>query len=351
MSYSIEKISGDTLKIAFSGRLDVEAVSKIWTSCHGAVSQNSPKSLLLDLSAVEYCDGAGLALIKRLKHSQLQDKKNFDISGFKPSFQKLLDYIEEDFCQINSESGEGERFPEKLGHITVDVLKNLQDNVIFLGKLTYYFFNSFLNIRKIRILDFLQIMEDTGPQAIPIVALIGFLIGLISTFQAAPSFAEFGAQIYMVDLVALGLVREMGPLLTSVLLAGRTASSFAAEIGTMKINQEIDALETMGISSVRLLVIPRILATMIITPILEVFFIIFGLLGSWVVMLTLGFTTDSFVHRLYEAIYPLDYIGGLIKVFVFGLVIAGVGCLHGIKTQFNAQAVGRSTTQNKFLTY
>jgi phospholipid/cholesterol/gamma-HCH transport system permease protein len=137
----------------------------------------------------------------------------------------------------------------------------------------------------------------------------------------------------------------MGPLLTTVLLAGRTASSFAAEIGTMKINQEIDALKTMGLIPIRFLVVPRILATMLITPMLEVFFIIFGLLGSLIVMLTLGYTTNAFVHQLQQAIAPIDYIGGLIKVFVFGLVIASVGCLHGIKTRFGAQAVGHSTTQ------
>jgi phospholipid/cholesterol/gamma-HCH transport system permease protein len=113
----------------------------------------------------------------------------------------------------------------------------------------------------------------------------------------------------------------------------------------MKINQELDALKTMGINPVRFLVAPRILVTMIVTPILEAFFIIFGLLGCLTVMLSLGYTTDAFISRLYEAIDPIDYIGGLIKVFVFGIVIAGVGCLHGIKTSYGAQAVGNSTTQ------
>ena len=206
-------------------------------------------------------------------------------------------------------------------------------------------FLAVLKPKRVRWRDFLRVAEETGPQALPIIALIGFLMGLISTFQAAPSFKQFGAQIFMVNLVGLGLVREIGPLLTTVLLAGRTASAFAAEIGTMKINQEIDALKTMGLDPIRFLVVPRILATMIITPMLEAFFIIFGLLGSFVVMLTLGYTADAFVHQLHRAIVPMDYIGGLIKVFVFGLVIASVGCLNGIKTRFGSQAVGHSTTQ------
>ncbi len=345
MEFSSEKIAPDTIKIAFSGRLDIDNVAKIWQSCVAEITRQAPRELLLDLNAVDYCDGAGFALINTLQRKQNENHKNCTILGLKPAFQQLLSYIDEHPDDVSGDGALRQRFPEKLGHITVNTLKNLQDNVIFLGQLSYHLFFSLLKPAKIRFGDFLRIADDTGPQALPIVALIGFLIGLISTFQAAPSFANFGAQIYMVDLVGLGLVREMGPLLTSVLLAGRTASSFAAEIGTMKINQEIDALETMGLNSIRFLVIPRVLVTTLVTPILEVFFIIFGLLGCLVVMLSLGYTADSFVHRLYEAIAPVDYIGGLIKVFVLGLVIASTGCLHGIKTNFGAQAVGRTTTQ------
>ncbi len=347
MTFNLEKTpqDRDTLKIVFSGKLDLEKVSKIWQPCTDAVTKQSPTLLILDFNEVNYCDGAGLALIRVLQRKQAKDKKSCTISGLKPTFQKLLEYIEQHPDEVSQDSLLQERFPEKLGYMAVHVIKDFRDNIIFLGMLSYQLFLTLFKPAKIRWSDFLRIAEDTGPQAVPIVALIGFLIGLISTFQAAPSFADFGVQIYMVDLVGLGLVREMGPLLTSVLLAGRTASAFAAEIGTMKSNWEIDALTTMGLNPIRFLVVPRILVTMFITPILEVFFIIFGLFGCLVVMLTLGYTTDAFFHRLYQAITPVDYIGGLIKIFVFGLVIAGIGCLHGIKTSFGAKAVGQSTTQ------
>jgi phospholipid/cholesterol/gamma-HCH transport system permease protein len=137
----------------------------------------------------------------------------------------------------------------------------------------------------------------------------------------------------------------MGPLLTAVLIAGRTASSFAAEIGTMKINEEISALNTMGLDPVRFLVVPRILATMTVTVMLETFMILFGLIGCYVVMSTLGYTLHAVLNQLQQAIDIEDCLGGMVKVFVFGIVIAGVGCLHGLKTRFGAQAVGRSTTQ------
>lgn len=301
--------------------------------------------MILDFQAVNYYDGAGLALIKVLQKEQANRNGSCIIQQLQPSFQKLLEYIEKQQDKLDDDPLLPGNLPASFGRITVGILKNFQDNIIFLGLLSQLLVRALLKPNKIRWHDFFRVAEDNGPQAVPIVALIGFLIGLISTFQAAPSFGDFGMQIYMVDLVGLGLVREMGPLLTVVLLAGRTASSFASEIGMMKINQEIDALKTMGINPVRFLVVPKILAVMLITPILECFFIIFGLLGCLVVMATLGYTPDVFFHRLYQAILPMDYLGGLIKVFVFGLVIASVGCLHGIKTTFGAKALGRATTQ------
>lgn len=345
MSFYVEKSSDNTLKITFSGKLDVDSVAKIWQPCVCVVREQHPNFLVLDFKDVDYCDGAGIALIEVLQRQQLRRDKSSTIHNLNPNFQKFLEYVEQQHSNVEQVTSSQISFPEKLGYIAVDILKILRDNITFLGVLSYQLFFSLLNPKKICWADFFRVVEETGPQAVPIVALIGFLIGLISTFQAAPSFADYGLQIYMVNLVGLGLVREMGPLLTAVLLSGRTASAFAAEIGTMQINQEIDALKTMGIDPIRFLVIPRILAAMIVTPILEVFFIIFGLLGSLIVMLSMGYTADAFYHQLYLAIAPLDYIGGMIKVFAFGLVIAGVGCLHGIKTRFGAQAVGRSTTQ------
>ncbi|EKE01523.1 MAG: hypothetical protein ACD_21C00107G0001 [uncultured bacterium] len=345
MSFRIEKLSTDKLKIIFSGRLDVDSVAKLWDPCTTIVTQNSPTSLILDFKDVAYCDGAGIALIQTLRKHQIEQKLDCIIDNLQADFQNLLQYIDQQPDKPKQEIAYDEKFSEHVGRVTVDFLKIFHENIVFLGILSYQLFFTLLNHKKIRWRDSLRFAEEVGPQALPIVALIGFLIGLISTFQAAPSFKQFGAQVYMINLVGLGLVREMGPLLTAVLLAGRTASSFAAEIGTMKINQEIDALKTMGLNPIRFLVVPRILATMVITPILESFFIIFGLLGSMVVMSSIGYTTDTFMNQLHQAIDSTDYIGGLIKVFAFGFVIAGVGCLHGIKTRFGARAVGQSTTQ------
>lgn len=344
-NFQVEQQKDNCWKIIFSGRLDINSVASIWSSCMDAVDKHRPSLLILDFQSVNYCDGAGIALIQALQNEQKSNQCALHIENLLPDFKNVLNHIEEITTKEQQKPLDYQNIPEQVGQITVDFLKVFYQNITFLGAVTYQLFYALTHPKKIRWQDLWRIMDETGPQALPIIALIGFLLGLISTFQAEPSFRQFGMQIYLVRLVCLGLVREMGPLLTSVLLAGRTASSFAAEIGTMKINQEIDALKTMGLDPVRFLVVPRILATIIITPILEIFFIIFGLLGNLVVMLSLGYSTDTFFSQINQGILPGDYIGGLVKVFVFGLVIAGVGCLHGIKTSFGAQAVGRSTTQ------
>jgi len=344
-NFQIEQQGDNCWKIVFSGRLDMNSVANIWPACMDVVNKHRPSLLVLDFHSVDYCDGAGIALIQTLQNEQKNKQHTLRIENLLPDFQNVLTHIEEIATKEQQKTLDYQNIPEQIGQITVDFLKVFYQNIAFLGAVTYQLFYALTHPKKIRWRDLWRIMDETGPQALPIIALIGFLLGLISTFQAEPSFKQFGMQIYLIRLVCLGLVREMGPLLTAVLLAGRTASSFAAEIGTMKINQELDALKTMNLDPIRFLVVPRILATMIITPILEIFFIIFGLLGNLVVMLSLGYSTDVFFSQINQGILPGDYLGGLVKVFVFGLVIAGVGCLHGIKTSFGAQAVGRSTTQ------
>jgi phospholipid/cholesterol/gamma-HCH transport system permease protein len=345
MSFTIEKLDARKSKITFSGRLDIDNVAGLWRPCLADLDKLAPQELIVDLKTVDYCDGSGIALLRTLHQRQLAKKYAFRIENFRDDFKKIFDHIEEQPNKVVTEDEAVASLPEHVGHIAYNIFEDFKQNIVFLGSLAYQFGFVLFHPQKVRWRDFWRITEDTGPRAFLIVALIGFLIGLISTFQAAPSFGEFGAQIFMINLVGLGLVREMGPLLTAVLLAGRTASSFAAEIGTMKINQEIDALSTMGLNAVRFLVVPRILATMSVTVLLEAFLVFFGLLGCYAVMSTLGYTLDAFLHQLYQSVGTGDCIGGIAKVFVFGWVIAGVGCLNGLKTRFGAQAVGRATTE------
>jgi len=155
---------------------------------------------------------------------------------------------------------------------------------------------------------------------------------------------QFGAEIFVANMIGLSVLREMGPLMTAIILAGRSGSAFAAEIGTMKVREEIDALKTMGLEPVRFLVVPRVLAGVVMTPVLTVFADLFGVMGGSVVMMSLGFPLITFFNQLQLAVSYGSLVGGLVKAFAFGILIAAIGCLRGLQTQTGASAVGLSTT-------
>ncbi|MBU1558288.1 MAG: MlaE family lipid ABC transporter permease subunit [Gammaproteobacteria bacterium] len=344
-SFQIQLQEPHTLIITLSGRLDMKTVPILWQSCIDAQEKHHPAQLILEAEKVTYCDGAGVALFRALQKRQEDAKATFQINHLDPQFQQLMQAVQHKATAQQMNEHEPLPFRVGVGLITVDMVRDIKNNVAYLGALSYQLFHSLRHPKWIRWKDMWVAVENVGPKAFPIVALIGFLIGLITTFQSARPLGEFGAQIYIINLVGLGLVREMGPLMTAVLLAGRTASSFAAELGTMKINQEIDALTTMGLNPIRFLTVPRILATTMMTPFLNLFLILFGLLGCGVVMFYLGYPVQTFFKQLKVAINFSDFMTGFIKAIVFGFVIAGIGCFDGLKTKSNSSAVGLSTTK------
>jgi phospholipid/cholesterol/gamma-HCH transport system permease protein len=178
-----------------------------------------------------------------------------------------------------------------------------------------------------------------------ITALLGFLIGLILAFQSAVAMQKFGVEVFVADLVVISLFRELGPLITAFILASRSGSAFAAELGTMKVNEEIDALTTMGLDPVRFLVLPRVVAAVAVLPLLTLFNHFFGLVGCGVVMTSLDIPVATYLERVREAADLGDLFGGLIKTFVFGTLIAGIGCLRGLQTGTGPSAVGDSATR------
>jgi phospholipid/cholesterol/gamma-HCH transport system permease protein len=215
----------------------------------------------------------------------------------------------------------------------------------FVGELTVALLRAARLPRLVRWADAWLIAERVGVDALPIIALIGFLLGLILAFQSAIPMRRFGAEIFVANLIGVSMLREMGPLITAIILAGRSGSAFAAELGTMKIREEIDALTTMGLEPVRFLVVPRVLAAVTMTPLLAMFANLFGLIGGAVVMQTLGFPLVTYVNQILSAVTVGDLLGGLFKSLVYGIVVAGIGCLRGLQTTTGASAVGQSATR------
>lgn len=345
LSIAATSVDGQHIELSFSGALTAKTLSTAWQAYLDAMPQ--PKNLVVEAQGLQTCDEAGIALLaaiekEQLHHDRLISFRNLD-SRFRHLLEKMLGKRESaGALQLDKHHS---NLTLGLGHITVDIVTNLRENIIFIGETLV---QACLGLRypsRLRWKDLWRVAENVGPDALLIIALVGFLMGLISAFQAAIPMKQFGVQLYIANLVGISLVRELGPLMTAVILAGRTASSFSAELGTMKINREIDALSTMGLRPVAFLVTPRIIATTLITPLLNVFLIFFGLIGCYVVMISLGFTLDVYIRQLRQIIHFKDFIGGTIKAFVFGILIAGVGCLHGLKTNMGASAVGQSTTR------
>jgi phospholipid/cholesterol/gamma-HCH transport system permease protein len=233
-----------------------------------------------------------------------------------------------------------------VGESTLQFLADFRELVAFVGQLTLALLSALRSPRQIRFRDMMLAADRAGIGAIPIIALVGFLLGLILTFQSAIPMRQFGAEIFVADLLGISMLRELGPLMAGILLTARSGSAFAAEIGTMKVNEEVDALTTMGLEPVRFLVVPRIIAAVAVVPVLAMLMNVSGLMGGAVVFLSLDFPLVTFVNRVVAAVSMADFLGGLFKAFIFGIIVAAVGCLRGLQTKTGAGAVGESTTSS-----
>ena len=270
----------------------------------------------------------------------------FTLRGVRDETRQLLDLIEPSEKEAEKPPATRESFVIGLGRATLDLLAEMRTLVAVVGEVTVQLWNAVRHPRQLRFKDVVIVAERAGIGAVPIVTLVGFLLGLILAFQSAIPMQRFGAQIFVADLLGISLLRELGPLMAAILLTARSGSAFAAEIGTMKVNEEVDALTTMGLEPVRFLVVPRIIAAVTVVPVLAVLTNLAGLIGGVVVFLSLGFPLVTFVNRVVAAVSLGDFLGGMFKALIFGIIVAAVGCLRGLQTKTGAGAVGESTTSS-----
>ena len=336
---------GGTLTLIMTGRWDSDTTGKWWQRGQQMLTQGKPRRLVIDASGVSYCDGAGVAFLIDLQQLQIRTGGDAVIQGLQEEFRRLLDI----YGHISIERPPGRRREpistiEQVGKAAVELRRDLQALLTFVGELALTLLRAARRPRLVRWQDAWLVAEQSGVNALPIIALIGVLLGLILAFQSAIPMRRFGADIFVADLLGIAMLREMGPLITAIILAGRSGSAFAAELGTMKVREEIDALRTMGLEPVRFLVLPRVIAAVAMIPVLTVFANLFGLMGGAIVMRSLGYPLVTYVNQVLSAVTVGDLMGGLLKSFVYGIVVAAVGCLRGLETRTGASAVGQSTT-------
>jgi phospholipid/cholesterol/gamma-HCH transport system permease protein len=237
-------------------------------------------------------------------------------------------------------------FFERVGNMTLGYGLSVGEFLTFLGDLTLAFEKFFRGKARYRKVDLLEVIQECGPNAVGIVTLISFLVGVILAFMGAVQLSQFGASIYVADLVGIGMVRDMAAMMTAIIMSGRTGAAFAAKLGTMKVTQEIDALTTMGISPLEFLVLPRVLALVLMMPLLCVFADLVGILGGMFVgVAMLDLSAGSYMRETISTLTLVNLFGGIIKGTFYGVLIAIAGCLRGFQCGNSSSAVGDAATQ------
>ncbi len=330
--------------VALDGRLDSNTVRAVWSDAHRALADAPGKPVTVDAAKVDYCDGAGVALLIDLIAQERAAP--VEIANLKPAFDLLLRQFDPKRLAKDVDP-EVKRRPaiEEIGRAAAAVWRDIAEQITFIGELSAALFHALLRPHTVRWRDVWRVCERVGVDALPIVALISFLLGMILAFQSAVPMKRFGAEIFVADLIGLSMLRELGPLMTAILLAGRSGAAFAAEIGTMRVNQEVDAITTMGLDPVRFLVTPRVIAALLMTPLLVLFSMLLGLIGGAITMTSFSIPVVTFMKEVESAVSFTDFMAGFVKSFVFAILIAGIGCLRGLQTAAGASAVGESATR------
>jgi len=330
-----------------SGRIETENLHHFLSEAESILTDKAPRQLRVDLSKIEYLDSAGaLGLI------QLEDKTNarsipFEFVNVTDEAKRIMALIDREALTatpLGSEKRSGNLI-EQVGDATLKIVNDFISILTFLGELLTALFYSLLHPRSVRWEDILFYMKRTGLEGLAIVGLINFLLGLIIAFMSSLQLKQFGANIYVASLVGVAMVSELGPIMTAIIVAGRSGSAFAAEIGTMKVNEEVDALVVMGFDPIRFLAVPKVLAAMIVVPVLTLYADFFGVGGGLVVgVLGLDLTVYTYIQETMKVISVAAIVKSLIKSVVFAAMIAGIGCQRGFQARGGAEAVGALTT-------
>jgi len=334
-------------RVVLRGRLDARTAATCWNRLEQALRVSKLEQLEVDASGLIFCDGAGLALLRYLSMGLMTLGATVSMRGLEPGLEQIFrGFTPEDYEAFRPPVRvKCHPLPEEVGNAVRQAASDLREQVEFLGSIMGKMLPTLLDRKQMRWPEVRRVFELAGANAVPIVSLVSVLVGLIIAFESAQPLAQFGAQIFVVNMIGLVMVRELGPLLAAILLAGRSGSAFAAEIGTMKVNEELDALQTLGLDPIRFLVIQRITAAILLTPLLTFYATFLGVLGGVLVALGLGFPLPLIFHQLSSSLRLSDIGLGVAKGVVFGAIVSAVGCMRGLQTQEGPSAVGVSTTR------
>jgi phospholipid/cholesterol/gamma-HCH transport system permease protein len=343
---NVQGEKGGEVSLLLSGRIEIENLNTFLSETEVLLMEKAPKKLMVNLSKIEYLDSAGALGLLQLEDKAKAKSIPFQFVNMTDEAKRVMGLINRKALTIKPFVSEKKSNGiEQIGDESLKIFNDFISIVTFLGDLITALIYSFIHPRSIRWEDLLFYMKRAGVEGLPIVGLINFLLGLIIAFMSSLQLKQFGANIYVAQLVGVAMVTELGPIMTAIIVAGRSGSAFAAEIGTMKVNEEVDALVSMGFDPTRFLAIPKVLAAMLVVPVLTLYADFFGVAGGLVVgVLGLDLTVYTYVQETMKVISIMDIVKSLIKSVVFAVLIAGIGCQRGFQVRGGAEAVGSATT-------
>ena len=312
------------------------------------VSAADHSEMLIDGAEIEAFDTVGAWMLQKLLHRLRGEGVTIQLRDMRPEFAKLLEVIEQQSADPTESPLALSRQSrlESLGRRVVASFEQSVALLSFIGECSFALAGSIAHPRRFRWRPILFNIRSAGFDALPIVGLLSFLLGIVVAYQGADQLRQYGANIFVADLVGLSMLREFAPLITAIIIAGRSGSAYAAQIGTMAVTEEIDAMRTLGIPPLELLVLPKIIALLIVLPLLTVFADVLGVTGGMIMahaQLDVGY--GEFLDRFVKAVSVTAYLIGICKAPVFAAIIAVVGCFQGFRTKGGADSVGRQTTR------
>ena len=341
---------GRSARLVIGGEWVVAEAARMDRELHG-IDAGGSADIAIDGSGIVLLDSAGAWLILRTKREL--EAKNARVSSIDlpERYRQLFERLEKECIAppvTHPPRHKLEDYLARLGRGTIHVARQSYDLVGFLGRVAVETSEAVVAPRReLPFPAFIHQIEETGLTALPIVGMLAFLLGIVLAYQGADQLKRFSAQIYTIDFLGVGFLRELGGLVTAIIVAGRSGSAFTAQIGTMRVNEETDAMQTIGLNLGEILVLPRVLGLMVALPLLTFFADVVGIIGGMVMTyFDLGITIPAFMRELEGAITLRTLLVGLIKAPVFAFVIALVGCFEGMRVERNAASVGKLTTRS-----
>ncbi len=344
---SFYKKKNDQARFSPSGHISIENVGKILEEITPFLDKEPPSKLIIDLAKISYLDSSGALLLIDIEEKAGTKSIPVEFINTSDDIKEMLAMINRDSLKTASLINEKRttNIIETIGEKSIIVFNDIKEVITFGGELVLEIIYSVSHPSSIRWGDVILYMKKVGVDGLPIIGLISFLLGLILAFMSALQLKQFGANIYVPALLSIAMVRELGPIMTAILVTGRSGSAFAAEIGTMKVNEEVDALITMGFNPIRFLAIPKVFASVAVVPFLTLFADLFAIAGGLLIgIVVLDLTVYTYIQQSMKAINMFNIFMSFIKSIVLASLIAGIGCQRGFTVRGGAQGVGNATT-------